>query len=93
MKTVMDGVFVEVQDGEMSEQEIREYLFYLRNKKNGRTLKSLTLKPDGDYVNMWYEWKPEDFVRLRRITGYLTVDVKRWNNAKRAEEHDRVKHI
>ena len=30
--------------------------------------------------------------RIRRITGYLTVDVSRWNNAKLAELKDRVKH-
>lgn len=32
------------------------------------------------------------FERLRRITGYLVGTLDRWNNAKRAEEHDRVKH-
>ena len=28
----------------------------------------------------------------RRITGYLVGTLDRFNNAKRAEEHDRVKH-
>lgn len=32
------------------------------------------------------------FERIRRITGYLAGDVKRFNNAKKAEEKDRVKH-
>lgn len=32
------------------------------------------------------------FERIRRITGYLAGDVKFFNNAKRAEERDRVKH-
>ena len=32
------------------------------------------------------------FERLRRITGYLVGTLNRWNNAKRAEESDRVKH-
>ena len=32
------------------------------------------------------------FERIRRITGYLSGDVKRFNNGKRAEEKDRVKH-
>ena len=32
------------------------------------------------------------FERIRRITGYLSGDVKRFNNGKRAEERDRVKH-
>lgn len=33
------------------------------------------------------------FSRIRRITGYLVGDMDRWNNAKRAEEADRVKHF
>lgn len=32
------------------------------------------------------------FERIRRVTGYLSGDVSRFNNGKRAEEHDRVKH-
>lgn len=32
------------------------------------------------------------FERIRRVTGYLTGSLSRWNNAKQAEEHDRVKH-
>ncbi|NLT12884.1 MAG: hypothetical protein GXY05_00930 [Clostridiales bacterium] len=32
------------------------------------------------------------FERIRRITGYLTGSLDRWNNAKKAEERDRVKH-
>ncbi len=32
------------------------------------------------------------FERIRRITGYLSGDVKYFNNGKRAEEKDRVKH-
>ncbi|MBR3720957.1 MAG: hypothetical protein IKN09_04385 [Clostridia bacterium] len=32
------------------------------------------------------------FERIRRITGYLVGTVERFNNGKRAEEHDRVKH-
>ena len=32
------------------------------------------------------------FERIRRITGYLVGSLEHFNNAKRAEEHDRVKH-
>ena len=32
------------------------------------------------------------FERTRRITGYLVGTLDRFNNAKRAEEKDRVKH-
>jgi len=33
------------------------------------------------------------FERIRRITGYLVGSLERFNDAKRAEERDRVKHI
>lgn len=32
------------------------------------------------------------FNRIRRITGYLVGDLERFNNAKKAEALDRVKH-
>ena len=32
------------------------------------------------------------FDRIRRITGYLVGTTDRFNNAKRSEEKDRVKH-
>ena len=32
------------------------------------------------------------FQRIRRITGYLVGTLDRFNDAKRAEERDRVKH-
>ncbi len=32
------------------------------------------------------------FERIRRITGYLVGTMDKWNDAKKAEEHDRVKH-
>lgn len=33
------------------------------------------------------------FERIRRITGYLVGTVHRFNDAKRAEVEDRVKHM
>ena len=36
--------------------------------------------------------KNGDFDRIRRITGYLVGTIDRFNNAKKAEERDRVKH-
>ena len=33
------------------------------------------------------------FERIRRVTGYLVRTLERFNNGKRAEEHDRVKHM
>ena len=33
------------------------------------------------------------FERIRRVTGYLVGTLDRFNDAKRAEVHDRVKHL
>jgi anaerobic ribonucleoside-triphosphate reductase len=33
------------------------------------------------------------FHRLRRVTGYLTGDVKQMNNAKQREVQERVTHV
>lgn len=32
------------------------------------------------------------FERIRRITGYLVGTLDKWNDAKKSEEKDRVKH-
>ena len=32
------------------------------------------------------------FERIRRITGYLVGTLEKWNDAKKAEERDRMKH-
>ena len=36
--------------------------------------------------------KDGGFERIRRITGYLVGTMDKWNDAKKAEERDRVKH-
>lgn len=33
------------------------------------------------------------FERIRRVTGFLVGSLDRFNDGKRAEEHDRVKHV
>lgn len=37
--------------------------------------------------------KDVQFERIRRITGYLVGTMDKWNDAKKAEERDRVKHL
>ena len=43
-------------------------------------------------IDVKYSEEQPDFERVRRITGYLST-LSRFNNAKRAEVADRVKHI
>lgn len=90
----MFKVTVNVENGVMSQEEINGYIEYLQVHNPGNTLDSLSLKIcDDDYVEMTYTFEPVPFERIRRITGYLVGTTDRFNNAKRAEEHDRVKHM
>lgn len=47
---------------------------------------------DNDEVEVHYEIGDLGFERIRRITGYLVGTLDRFNDAKRAEESQRVKH-
>ena len=47
---------------------------------------------DKEHVELTYHVEGKPFERVRRITGYLVGTLDRWNNAKQAEERDRVKH-
>ena len=94
MKYNYDGVVVKVENGSIPEEEAIAYV------ERGRELYSsnlteiiATLDPnDPEMIDLEYKWMDKPFHRLRRITGYLVGNLGRWNNAKRAEERDRVKH-
>ena len=81
-----------VLNGTMEQKEIDEYVKFIEKENPERKLETLELTIDGDFVDMKYTFKPVKFDRIRRITGYLVGTMDRWNDAKTAEEHDRVKH-
>ena len=90
---LVNGINVTVTGFEdMSKKEIIGYIEMLQNENDGG-LARLHISPaeDGE-INLDYELQAAKFERIRRITGYLVGTIDRWNNAKRAEEHDRVKH-
>jgi hypothetical protein len=90
---IVNGIDVTVDGIEnMSEQEIQGYIRYVEDQTDEQleTL-SISLEDSGN-IALDYDLRPAKFERIRRITGYLVGTIDRWNNAKRAEEHDRVKH-
>ena len=89
----VDGVEVKVINLEnFTEEEAKNYVDYVRERTTD-PLKSIEIKLcDDGKVDVDYTTQGEKFERIRRITGYLTGDLNSWNNAKRAEEHERVKH-
>lgn len=87
----VDGVEVHANE-ELDEKVAKEYIAYVRNKNPKREIASIELAFDGEEVGLGYHLQPEGFEKIRRITGYLVGTVDRFNNGKRAEEQDRVKH-
>ena len=77
---------------ELDPKEKQGYINYVKSKEPGKTIEYIIVRLDGEYANLEYKVKPPEFERIRRITGYLVGDTRYWNNAKRAEERDRVKH-
>ena len=77
--------------GNASPEEAQTYVDYLENKYN-RRLEKLDVQLDGDYADLNYTFSHVPFERIRRITGYLVGTMDKWNDAKAAEEADRVKH-
>lgn len=84
---------VNVVGEQISQKEIDSYIEYGKNKYKGKSISEITIKTDGDFVDLSFEFDSEiPFERIRRITGYLVGNLDRFNNAKRSEENDRVKH-
>ncbi len=82
---------ITVSGGDIPQAERDTYLLRA-TEKYGREPHSMRITLDGDYVDIAYDFGAQPFQRIRRITGYLVGTLDRFNNAKRAEEHDRVKH-
>ena len=57
-----------------------------------KRISGIDIAVDGEFVDLTYHWQTIPFERIRRITGYLVGTLDRFNDAKRAEEADRVKH-
>ena len=83
---------ISIVGGDMTESEQQEYVKYIKHKNPDKVIETLEIKLDGDYVDLCYEYETIPFERIRRITGYLVGTLDRFNNAKRVEVGDRVKH-
>ena len=94
MKHVIDNVSVTVLNGTIPREEAEAYVARGRELHgNGLTEIIAKLDPDDpEMIDLEYIMLGKPFHRLRRITGYLVGNLGRWNNGKRAEERDRVKH-
>ncbi len=85
MKTTVTG-------GTLTQAEIDAYVEQIKQANPDKYIKSFDFTVNGEDVDVKYDYEVVPFERIRRITGYLVGTVDRFNNAKRAEVEDRVKH-
>lgn len=75
-------------------EEIVQAAIDMMEQEEGRRVVELSIRltenPDEFGITPVFERVP--FQRIRRITGYLVGDLGRFNDAKRSEVMDRVKH-
>ena len=88
----MQDITINVENGVLSKEEADAYI--ARGiEKYGKALERVEVKLDGEFADIHYYLTKQPFERIRRITGYLVGTLDRFNNAKRSEERDRVKHM
>lgn len=87
---------IKVIDLNLSDEEIAHYKEHVLAAHPDLNITEIVLRPDPDdseFIKAEYVYdKTIPFERIRRITGYLVGTIDRWNDGKRAEEKDRVKH-
>ena len=89
---LIDNVEV-TADKDFSEAELKYCMEVAKSKFPNDTITKLEVRLEDDgRVALTYTKQGVKFERIRRITGYLTGDLTSWNNAKRSEERERVKH-
>lgn len=84
---------VQISNGILEQKEIDAYAEMAKDKYGDKLVGLKIEIENDDEVTLTYILKNDvPFERIRRITGYLVGTLDKWNDAKRAEERDRVKH-
>lgn len=85
---------MKINNPENLPDEIVQAAIQMMEKEEGRKVVEISIRstdnPEEYGITPVFEKIP--FQRIRRITGYLVGDLGRFNDAKRAEVLDRVKH-
>lgn len=83
-----------IHNSENLPEEIVRAAIAMMEQEEGRRVVEISIRrtgnPDEYGITPVFERVP--FQRIRRITGYLVGDLGRFNDAKRSEVMDRVKH-
>ena len=85
---------MKINNPENLPDEIVQAAIQMMEKEEGRKVGEISIRstdnPEEYGITPVFEKRP--FQRIRRISGYLVGTLDRFNDAKRAEVEDRVKH-
>lgn len=95
---LVDGVAIRIEGlDDVTEREAKNYIDLVVKQIAENVRKNLSsisiIKQEDGHIKLDYVVHHQKFERIRRITGYLVGSMDKWNNAKRAEEADRIKHL
>lgn len=79
-------------DTRVTDEELNAYIARERTMNPEKNLCWMKVEIDGEEAGIHYGYRSVPFERIRRITGYLVGTLDRFNDAKRSEESERVKH-
>ena len=96
MKTIkVNEISVKSKDFDLTKEQAEEIIKYSNeNKQEKEDIDSITVSACEDKgMDLDIEYvQPHEIERIRRITGYISTTLDRFNDAKKAEVRDRVKH-
>ena len=85
---------VSLKNGDIStipQEEVNEYIKYVKEKYPDEIIDEIILEFEGEDVKIETRKHSTPFIRIRRVSGYLSK-ITKMNNAKQSEVAERVKH-
>jgi hypothetical protein len=83
---------INVIGGNISQQEIDEYIEYGRKKYVGRQISGIDIIIDGEFADLKFYFSDTDFQHSYRSADYLVNDMNKINDAKQSEFKEKEKH-
>ena len=85
---------VSLKNGDIStipQEEVNEYVKYVKEKYPDEIIDEIILEFEGEDVKIETHKHSAPFIRIRRVSGYLSK-ISKMNNAKQSEVAERVPH-
>ena len=85
---------VSLKNGDIStipQEEVNEYIKYVKEKYPDEIIDEIILEFEGEDVKIETHKHSAPFIRIRRVSGYLSK-ISKMNNAKQSEVAERVPH-